>query len=117
MLVPGFPPLYNSNSKFKIILINLSALRSFCSPSVHYFIKTISFSSSPFADIEGGSELFSDWLFHANRSLEPELCGRDVYIRDNYCTDITQSQDIKKKKKTAKRKKNLPEEDLEQTEA
>lgn len=75
MLVPGFPPLYNSNSKFKIIPINLSALRSFCSPSVHYFIKTISFSSSPFADIEGGSELFSDWLFHANRSLEPELCG------------------------------------------
>lgn len=72
MLVPGFPPLYNSNSKFKIILINLS---TFCSPSVPYFIKTIRFSSSPFADIEGGSELFSDWLFHANRSLEPELCG------------------------------------------
>lgn len=57
--------------------------------------------------------LFSDWLFHANRSLEPELCAWDVYIRDNYCTDITQSQDIKK---TAKRKKKLLEEEhLEQT--
>lgn len=75
MLIPSskFPPLYNS--KFKIILINLSTFRSFCSPSVHSFIKTIRFSSSPFADIKGGSELFSDWLFHANRSLEPELCG------------------------------------------
>lgn len=52
--------------------------------------------------------IFSDWLFHANRSLEPELCGWDVYIRDNHCTDITQSQDKKNKqtKKQQKEKKN-----------